>query len=33
MHPEDRHLLGEYHAMADKQDSFPAEYLILKADG
>jgi two-component sensor histidine kinase len=33
MHPEDRHLLGEYHAMMDKQDSFPAEYRILKADG
>ena len=33
MHPEDRHLLGEYHAMANKQDSFPAEYRILKADG
>ncbi len=33
MHPEDRHLLGEYHALVDKQDSFPAEYRILKADG
>jgi PAS domain S-box-containing protein len=33
MHPEDRHLLGEYHALMDKQDSFPAEYRILKSDG
>ncbi|MGA2999694.1 sensor histidine kinase [Bradyrhizobium sp.] len=33
MHPEDRHLLGEYHALTDKQDSFPAEYRILKSDG
>src|ERR1700685_420509 len=33
MHPEDRHLLGQYHVLADSQDSFPAEYRILKADG
>jgi len=33
MHPEDRYLLGEYHALANKQDSFPAEYRILKSDG
>jgi two-component sensor histidine kinase/PAS domain-containing protein len=33
MYPEDRHLLGEYHAVTDKQDSFPAEYRILKSDG
>jgi len=33
MHPEDRHLLAHYHALADRQDSFAAEYRILKADG
>jgi two-component sensor histidine kinase/PAS domain-containing protein len=33
MYPEDRHLLGEYHAVTDKKDSFPAEYRILKPDG
>jgi PAS domain S-box-containing protein len=33
MHPEDRHLLAQFHALADSQDSFPAEYRILKADG
>jgi two-component sensor histidine kinase len=26
-------LLGGYHAVTDKQDSFPAEYRILKPDG
>jgi two-component sensor histidine kinase/PAS domain-containing protein len=33
MHPEDRYLLDEYHALTAKQDSFPAEYRIVKADG
>jgi two-component sensor histidine kinase/PAS domain-containing protein len=33
MHPEDRYLLGEYHALTSKQDSFAAEYRILKPDG
>lgn len=33
MHPEDQHLLDEYHALTAKQDSFPAEYRIVKADG
>jgi two-component sensor histidine kinase/PAS domain-containing protein len=33
MYPEDRQLLGGYHAVTDKQDSFPAEYRILKPDG
>jgi PAS domain S-box-containing protein len=33
MHPEDRHLLAKYHAMADQQNSFPAEYRVVKADG
>ncbi len=33
MHPEDRPLLGEYHALMDTQNSFPAEYRILKSDG
>ena len=33
MHPDDRHLLGEYHASTDKDNSFPAEYRIVKADG
>lgn len=33
MHPEDRHLLRDYHAVTDRQDSFPAEYRIVKPDG
>ena len=33
IHPEDRHLLAQYHALANTQDSFPAEYRIVKADG
>jgi two-component sensor histidine kinase len=33
MHSEDRHLLARFHALADSQESFPAEYRILKADG
>jgi two-component sensor histidine kinase/PAS domain-containing protein len=33
MHSEDRHLLAQFHALADSQESFPAEYRILKADG
>jgi PAS domain S-box-containing protein len=33
IHPEDRHLLAQYRALANAQDSFPAEYRIVKADG
>ena len=33
IHPEDRHLLAQYHALANSQDSFPAEYRIVKPDG
>jgi two-component sensor histidine kinase len=33
MHPEDRHLLRDYHAVTDRQDSFPAEYRIVKSGG
>ena len=33
IHPEDRHLLAQYHALADSRDSFSADYRILKADG
>jgi two-component sensor histidine kinase/PAS domain-containing protein len=33
MHPEDRHLLAQFHALADSQDSFPAEYRIRNAAG
>ena len=31
--PKIEHLLPQFHALANSQDSFPAEYRILKADG
>jgi two-component sensor histidine kinase/PAS domain-containing protein len=33
MYPEDRHMLRDYHALTDNEDSFPAEYRIVKPDG
>src|SRR5579863_9815646 len=33
MNPEDRHLLAQYHTLANTQDSFPAEYRVVKANG
>jgi PAS domain S-box-containing protein len=33
VHPDDQHLIAQYHALANTQDSFPAEYRIVKADG
>src|SRR5664279_1587078 len=33
MHPEDRHLVDHFHALADRQDSFAAEYRIVRPDG
>jgi PAS domain S-box-containing protein len=33
LHPDDRHLVEEFHALADRQDSFPAEYRIVRPDG
>jgi PAS domain S-box-containing protein len=33
MHPDDRHLMSRFHALAHSQDIFPAEYRIRKADG
>ena len=33
MHPEDRHLVQRFRALADQQDSFPAEYRIVKPGG
>jgi PAS domain S-box-containing protein len=33
LHPDDRHLVEEFHKLADKQDSFPAEYRIVRPDG
>lgn len=33
IHPDDRHLAQHFRALADQQDSFPAEYRIVKPDG
>jgi two-component sensor histidine kinase len=33
IHFEDRDLLAQFHDLADRQDSFPAAYRIVKADG
>lgn len=33
LHPDDRHLLPGFHELANKQDSFAAEYRIVRPDG
>jgi PAS domain S-box-containing protein len=33
MHPDDRHLVRHYHELANEQDSFPAEYRVMRPDG
>lgn len=33
LHPDDRHLVSKFHDLADKQDSFTAEYRVMQADG
>ncbi len=33
LHPEDRHLVQRFHELADRQDSFLAEYRIVRPDG
>jgi PAS domain S-box-containing protein len=33
LHPEDRPLVEHYRSLADRQDSFAAEYRIVKGDG
>lgn len=33
LHPDDRHLVREFHALADSQDSFTSEYRVVWPDG
>jgi PAS domain S-box-containing protein len=33
LHPEDRHLVKQFYEQADRQDSFAAEYRIVRPDG
>lgn len=33
IHPDDRHLVAHFRALAERLDSFPAEYRIVRPDG
>jgi PAS domain S-box-containing protein len=33
LHPDDRHLMQEFHELADRQDSFTSEYRVVRPDG
>ncbi|MEO5845743.1 MAG: ATP-binding protein [Caldimonas sp.] len=33
LHPEDRHLASRFHELAEQQDSFAAEYRVVRPDG
>ena len=33
LHPDDRHLARDFRELANKQDTFPAEYRIIRPDG
>jgi PAS domain S-box-containing protein len=33
LHPNDRHLVQHFRDLADEQDSFPAEYRVVRPDG
>jgi PAS domain-containing protein len=33
LHPQDRHLARRFRELADRQDTFPAEYRIIRPDG
>jgi two-component sensor histidine kinase len=33
LHPDDRHLMQNFHKLADKQDSFTSEYRVVWPDG
>jgi PAS domain S-box-containing protein len=33
LHPDDRHLMEEFHKLANKQDSFTSEYRVVRPDG
>ena len=33
IHPDDRHLVAQYQALADRQDTFVAEYRVVRRDG
>lgn len=33
LHPDDKHMMAEFHRTADEQDSYPCEYRIVRPDG
>jgi PAS domain S-box-containing protein len=33
LHPDDRHLMQEFHELANKQDAFTSEYRVVRPDG
>jgi PAS domain S-box-containing protein len=33
LHPDDRHLMQEFHELANRQDSFTSEYRVVRPDG
>jgi len=33
LHPDDRHLAERYYELADSEDTFPAEYRVVRPDG
>ena len=33
LHPDDRHMMAQFHRTADQRDSYPCEYRIVRPDG
>jgi PAS domain S-box-containing protein len=33
LHPDDKHMMAEFHRTADREDSYPCEYRIVRPDG
>jgi PAS domain S-box-containing protein len=33
LHPDDKHMMAQFHRTADKEDSYPVEYRIVRPDG
>jgi PAS domain S-box-containing protein len=33
LHPDDKHMMAQFHRTADQEDSYPAEYRIVRPDG
>ena len=33
LHPDDKHMMAEFHRTADQEDSYPCEYRIVRPDG